>query len=150
MPSLFEPAVREQCIARLAKLTPDTRAKWGQFTAAAMVAHLNDSFRMAIGDLPVAPKPGPFRIPILRWLVIHVMPFPKGAPTAPELLARFKNNPVDLDTERLAFKDLFGRLAARQGASTWSEHPLFGSMTERDWGVLGAKHIDHHFRQFGI
>lgn len=30
------------------------------------------------------------------------------------------------------------------------DHPIFGRMSVRDWGVLLYKHTDHHFRQFGI
>ncbi|MCX5755034.1 MAG: DUF1569 domain-containing protein [Gemmatimonadetes bacterium] len=151
MPSLFEPAVRDQCVSRIAKLTPDTPSKWGKFTATQMVAHLNESMRMAMGELAVAPKPtGLLRTAFVRWLIIYVLPFPKSAPTAPELLARGKSNAVELDAERALYKELLAKLAARQGSSTWPDHPAFGSMTEARWGALGAKHTDHHLRQFGI
>jgi hypothetical protein len=32
----------------------------------------------------------------------------------------------------------------------WAAHPAFGRMSHRAWGVLGYRHLDHHFRQFGI
>jgi hypothetical protein len=32
----------------------------------------------------------------------------------------------------------------------WPEHPAFGRMSRRVWGVLGYRHLDHHFRQFGV
>ena len=47
-------------------------------------------------------------------------------------------------------QQLLDKLAARKDAATWPDHPAFGSMTERDWGVLAYRHADHHFRQFGI
>jgi hypothetical protein len=30
------------------------------------------------------------------------------------------------------------------------EHPIFGTMSPQDWGVLLYKHTDHHLRQFGL
>ena len=150
MATLFEPAVQAQFIERLAKLTPGARPKWGKFTAPQMVAHLNDSMRMATGELTVKPRAGPFRNAILRWLIIYVLPFPKSAPTAPELLARVKGDQIELDRERARFAEELARLTARRGTGEWPEHPAFGKMSENDWGALGAKHTSHHFKQFGI
>jgi hypothetical protein len=28
-------------------------------------------------------------------------------------------------------------------------HPRFGRLTTREWGILLAKHLEHHFGQFG-
>lgn len=151
MPSVFEPAVRDQLVARLAKLTPGTPAKWGKFTATKMVAHVNDALLMAIGDLPVAPKRSKLRSAFGRWFAIYApIPWPKGVPTAPELLSRGAKDGVQFDVERSRFTELVGKVAARKGAAHWPDHPIFGPMREKDWGALGCRHIDHHFKQFDI
>lgn len=31
-----------------------------------------------------------------------------------------------------------------------SEHPLFGKMTQQDWGFMEYKHLHHHLKQFGV
>ena len=31
-----------------------------------------------------------------------------------------------------------------------SEHPLFGKMTQQDWGFMEYKHLHHHVKQFGV
>jgi hypothetical protein len=69
----------------VARLKPDTPARWGKFNAAQMVAHLNDAMRMASGELRIPPRNTPLRYWAVRKMVIYVLPFPKGAPTAPEL-----------------------------------------------------------------
>jgi Protein of unknown function (DUF1569) len=112
-----------------------------------MLAHLCDGVRMAIGELPIKGK-GPrfLRNPIVRRAIIYWLPFPKGAPTAPELLAR----PAETHRQEVeALKGLLETFAARAGSPRWAEHPAFGPLTERDWGALGYRHIDHHLRQFG-
>lgn len=147
MPSVWDAAARALLVDRVRRLTPDHRARWGRFSVAGMMAHLNDATRMALGELDVAPKAPPFlRLAPVRYLVIHVVPFPKSAPTAPELLAR--SSAADLAAEQSSFADLIDRLG--QASTLAPRHPAFGAMTRRDWGVLVHRHTDHHLRQFDV
>ena len=148
MPSIFDPARQQELVTRVSRLSPETPARWGKFNATRMLAHVNDAFRMALADLPVKPRKTPFKNAVARILIIHLLPFPKGAPTAPELLARVDS--AEFETERKAFAELVARVGARQDATVWPEHPAFGTMTRGDWGALGYKHANHHFTQFGI
>ncbi|MGD9903587.1 MAG: DUF1569 domain-containing protein [Vicinamibacterales bacterium] len=147
MASIWDPAARADLARRAALLTPAHTARWGRLSVAAMVAHLNDAARMALGELTVATKAPPFlRLRPVRALFVHVLPMPRSAPTAPELLAR--SSDADLDAELAAFAALLERLAI---ATTLAPtHPAFGPMTREDWGVLAHKHTDHHLRQFGV
>jgi hypothetical protein len=148
MPSLWDPNAANEMLARFDRLTPDTKARWGRFTCPDMVAHLNESMRMALGDITPASKKLPIRFFPLKQLIIYVVPFPKGAPTAPELIAR--NGRAVWAEEVKTFHELMARLAARSGETNWPAHPAFGSMNRRSWGVLGHKHFSHHFTQFGV
>ena len=38
---------------------------------------------------------------------------------------------------------------AVQRSSPFPRHPLFGRMTNGEWGRWGYRHVDHHLRQFG-
>lgn len=149
MKSLFDPGARDELVGRLASLTADARPKWGRFTPAKMVAHLNAWSVMATGELPIHTK-GPWllRTAPFRWLGIYVLPWPKGSPTAPELLAG--NDAAEFEAERARFAAGLDQVIARAGRGAWVGHPAFGDMTERDWGVLGYRHADHHFTQFGV
>lgn len=147
MPTVWDPAVRDALLARARTLTPRHTATWGTFSVAGMLAHLNDALRMATGDLPVAAKAPPFlKWAPVRYLIIHVLPMPKGAPTAPELIAR--STAADLAHEQQAFEMLLADLPARQTLAP--THPAFGRMTREDWGAIVHKHTDHHLRQFGV
>lgn len=148
MISIFEPSAREELVRRLATLSPDAPARWGKFNATRMLAHVNDGLRMATGELPVKSKKTFLRNPVIRYLVIYVLPFPKGAPTAPELLARADR--AEFNAERAAFTELLAGVGSQGGRLAWPDHPAFGPMTRKDWGALGYKHIHHHFTQFGI
>lgn len=137
---------RELC-ARLERLTPDARARWGTMTGPQMVCHLADALRMASGALPVAPKKLPIRFTPLKQLIIYWMPFPKHAPTAPELLARHAAEwHGEVETLR---RELDG-FVTRGSVGPFTPHPAFGVLTPRAWGVLVYRHMDHHLRQFRV
>lgn len=112
-----------------------------------MLSHLNESARMATGDLVVTSKaPALLRFPPLRYLIIHHLPMPKSAPTAPELLAR--SSDADFGRELQTFEQTFSRLDGTSHRLV--PHPAFGHLSHASWGVLIHKHTDHHLRQFGV
>jgi hypothetical protein len=147
MPSFWDPAVRDDLCRRVERLTPDSRAQWGKFDAAGMLAHLNDAMRMTMGELSIPPRKMLLRYTPIKQLVIYVLPFPKSAPTAPQLLVRCAQ--ADLAMERAEFRTLAERAAAKASTDAWPEHPAFGKLSHKDWGVLAYRHTDHHLRQFG-
>lgn len=152
MPTLWESATRDALLRRVAALSPAATPRWGSFTAPQMLAHLAEALRMATGELPVARRPVPWLLytPPFKQLIIHVLPFPRGAPTAPELLARpLGADPVELDRERTAYAAALDRFVALSPAGPWPVHPAFGPLSGATWGVLQARHADHHLRQFG-
>jgi hypothetical protein len=148
MATFWDRATRDDTCRRVDRLTTDSRPRWGKFTAAQMVAHLNDAMRMAIGELPVAGKNLPLRHFPLKQLFVYVLPFPKSAPTAPELLARVGT--ADLVLEQREFARIADRAAKRSSTDAWPDHPAFGRLSHRAWGRLIFKHTDHHLRQFGV
>ena len=101
---------------------------------------------------PKNPATAPRKLPIryfpLKQLILYVFPFPKSAPTAPELLARC--DAADLQTEVAAFVTLSERIASRPASERWPEHPAFGPLSHKGWGRLVWKHTEHHLRQFGV
>jgi hypothetical protein len=146
MKTLLHRDALDEIERRLTRLAADATARWGRMSAPQMVCHLADSMKMALGDLPVARKNLPIRYPPLKQFIIYLAPFPKGAPTAPELLARA---PRDWSVDVAELRTLVGRFAARGEDATWPEHPAFGRLSGRAWGVLAYRHLDHHLKQFG-
>ncbi len=116
-------------------------------SALQMIAHCSDGMRMASGELPTTPKKLPVRYPPLKQMIVYWLPFPKNVPTAIELINRTPG-PWEKETMDLVHEiEQFGR---RNTGGNWPHHPAFGALSSNAWGVLGYRHIDHHFRQFGI
>ena len=144
--SIFDPAARAALLARLDGLEATASARWGQFTAPRMVSHLISAARMALGEESCKDRPSFLSNRVVRYLVIHVLPFPKGAPTARDMLARAPESwPLDI----AALKALIERAAANGRDGVWARHPAFGAISGHDWGVLIHKHVQHHLTQFG-
>ena len=134
-------------IRRLNSLSVSSTRRWGSLDVAGMLQHLRLSAQMTLGDLPV-PSKGKRALQTfpLKHLILYVIPFPKGAPTAPEL------KPVDaasFEEERAALLQLLERIAKGPQDGAGPAHPLFGPLSRQEWGVATYKHANHHLKQFG-
>ncbi len=100
-----------------------------------------------LGELPVAPKNTPFRFWPLKKLIIYVAPWPKGTPTAPELIPQGE---PDFEKAKADFCAALQRFTAAGPDCKFADHAAFGRLSGADWGALTHRHVDHHFRQFGL
>jgi len=145
MKTIFDPAVRDSLLHRLAALDPNATGRWGTLTLGRMLAHLADALRFAVGDRSAAPAAGFLSNRVVRWLAIVVFPWPHGTIRASrELLS---TEPDSFEADRAALRDLVERFARIDG--TPAPHPMLGDLSRDLWGRLVARHIDYHFRQFG-
>jgi len=146
--SILNDVDRTAICQRIDSVTGASAARWGRMDAKAMLTHLRDSALMALGELPVAGKgKRVFQVFPIKHLILYVAPFPKGAPTAPELLVP---DVAPVEAIRSELVSLVERIAAGPREGFGPDHPLFGRLSFREWGVATYKHTDHHLRQFGV
>jgi hypothetical protein len=144
MKSIWDESARAELLQRFGKIHSDQRPAWGKMDVAHMLAHVCDPLRAAMGEMDVAEKRTFLRNALMRWLIIYVVPWPKGAPTAPEFTVRTE---TDLVTGIAALQATMSRFEA---CSQYRPHPAFGNLSRKDWGCLCWRHMDHHLRQFGV
>jgi Protein of unknown function (DUF1569) len=148
MGSIPNDADRARIVNRMQSLSVSSTRRWGSMNVAGMLQHLQLSARMTLGELEVpSVNKRPFQMFPLKHLIIYVLPFPKGAPTAPELKTSIA---ASLEEERTALLKLLDRIGTGPREGAGPAHPLFGPLTWREWGVLTYKHADHHLKQFGV
>ena len=147
MGSILNERDRAEIDSRMRSLTESSTRRWGSMDVASMLRHLHLSSLMALGELPVvsANKRAFQKFP-LKHLILYVLPFPKSAPTAPELKSSAS---ASSEEERAALLELLERIGTGPSEGKGPAHPLFGPMTYREWGVVTYKHAEHHLRQFG-
>ena len=147
MGSILNESDRAAISDRLRSLQASSTRRWGSMDVVGMLRHLQLSARMALGELEVpSANKRVFQMFPLKHLIIYVFPFPKGAPTAPELKPDVAES---LDEEREAVLELLERIGKGPRDGAGPAHPLFGPLTRREWGVATYKHTDHHLKQFG-
>ena len=147
MGSILNESDRAAVVSRMQSLSGSSTGRWGRMEVAGMLQHLRLSASMALGELSVpSSNKRPFQMFPLKHLILYVLPFPKGAPTAPKLIP---DAAASFEEERAALLELLERIGTGPREGEGPAHPLFGTLTRREWGVVTYKHTDHHLRQFG-
>lgn len=147
MGTILNEADRAAITSRLRSLSMSSTRRWGSLDVTGMLKHLNLSTCMALGDMSVpSVNKRAFQIFPLKHLILYVLPFPKGAPTAPALKPEATTS---FEEERVALLELIERIGTGPSEGAGPAHPLFGPLSWREWGVVTYKHADHHLKQFG-
>lgn len=145
MQLLHDSEVRDSIRARLRSLSPSAKPGWGRMSADQMLWHCNQVLKTSVGDLQVALRRPPFPIPMLK-LMLFRLPWPHGAPTAPEYQASVAH---DFEAERTNCLELIDRFTNRPVNEGAWPRAVFGPLTGREWSRLQLRHLDHHLSQFG-
>ena len=146
MKSLLREDTRQGIRERIEALAPSARPLWGKMNAARMLAHCSAQLRMSWGEIPCKARKSPLGRPPIKQALVYFVPWPKSAPTAPELIRPDTENWQAEKTDLLALVDRFPTAIQKSSAP----HPLFGKLSRRAWGRLAFRHLDHHLRQFGL
>jgi hypothetical protein len=146
--TIFDVATRNSLRARIATLRPDSPRKFGKMNPAQMMCHLEDSISCATGRTPTKAKKSAMSSRFLRWLIIYVIPWPKGkAETVPEMML---TQPGEFERDKQRLVSALDEAAQRGASTSWATHPAFGDLTGRDYGTLIYRHFDHHLKQFSV
>ena len=149
MSTLAGPRVRAACRERIQRLDPNASPKWGRMTARQMVCHLNDSFRVGMGEKYASPSTSLLQTTLIKWIALRApLRWPPGVPTRPEIeQGRGGTPPAEWENDR---NELLGLLESFVGRRTFGAHLVFGPMSRCEWLTCGYRHVDHHLRQFGV
>lgn len=135
--------------AGLHAIDASTKPKWGRMNAATMMAHLTQSLRISLGEVPVEDRSNWFTRNVVRVIAFELMSPPRNikAPAIfdPPTVADFEREKA-LQLETLhRFVDTAEREPLRTGTS-----PMFGPMVMKHWQRIHAVHMRHHLKQFGV
>jgi hypothetical protein len=146
MVQLHDPRVRDAIRSRIASLSTTARPRWGRMSAGQMLWHCNQVLRTSLGDIQVVPRRPPFPVGMLKFVLFN-LPWPHGAPTAPEYVAGASR---DFESERAQCLALIDRFTARSVDESGWPRAVFGPISGREWSCLQARHLDHHLKQFSV
>ena len=149
MKNIFNDQDKNELLGRIETLSPGKAALWGTMNVSQMLTHCAEGIKLPTGE--VKPKRAPFPINILGKLLKNKIltggDLRKNSPTAPELKV---SDTKDFEKEKVRLIAAVNELYAMgEGGIKQEVHPFFGKMTQKEWGILNYKHLDHHLRQFG-
>jgi hypothetical protein len=136
---------------RLKGIRPDSLRRWGRMSAHQMLCHLNDSFRLGLGEKAARDASTLLHRTVVKWIALRApLRWPPGIRTRPEVDPQNQGTqPVDFVSDLAALQATLDRFCAEPGRLEGRRHPLFGCMPAGDWLRWGYLHADHHLRQFG-
>jgi len=149
-PNIFTKEIVDDIIERINKLTPTTFPKWGKMNVEQMLAHCNVTYEMAFENKH--PKPNLFVKMLLKLFLKKVItsevPYKINLQTAPSFLIKDVRD-FEKEKERLIAYLFKTQQLGEVYFDNKSSHSL-GKLTTHEWNNMFYKHLDHHFKQFGV
>lgn len=144
--NLFDPAVKQDIIGRINKLTPQSQRQWGKMDVAQMMAHCQMPLGVAVGNHKLK---GSFFIkligPLFKSQLYNDKSFKQNLPTDKSFkIADAK----DFEKEKQNLIRMINDFS--ENIMSGEPHPFFGKLTKEQWSKGTWKHLDHHLRQFGV
>lgn len=147
MPSLFDKQIQHEVQSRINNLSENYQRQWGKMSISQMLKHLEIAFAVPIQKVNLPKENLQFLVanPLMRKLMIDIIPWPKNMMTAKDFIVNTDPGFVKAKQEFLETYQQF--LTAKE---LHGSHPIFGVMDKDTWGRAMYKHLDHHLRQFGV
>ncbi len=149
MKSLFDTDAHQEVLDRLRKITADTQPNWGKMNAGQMMRHCQLPLEIALGRTTL-PKPNFFMGLLMKSFKKGMYDdklWKKNMPTPKQFRVEDKR---DFDKEKSTLTRLLTDFHETRTQKDRDPHPAFGHFTYDQWGQMQYKHLDHHFRQFGV
>ncbi len=151
MKSLFQPEVYQDSLNRMKQLNAQSTPQWGKMTVGQMLTHVAKTLDISSGRQEEKKPSFIVRLmrPMIKKMVYGPKPFPKNSPTSPQFKIK----------QSVAFEDGLNQLNESLSHFVNPKHrdeivslpsKVFGPLTEDEKGFAMWKHLDHHFRQFGV
>lgn len=149
MKNLYSPEAHNEIVERIGQLQGDAEAEWGTMNVGQMLAHCSEIIEVFNGtkELKGTPRIAKLLKGVIRREVFADKPFARGVRTHPQYVTK---GDYDFEKERERVLALIAAFVAEDPvAASRREHPLLGTSTPEQRGVMMYKHMDHHLRQFG-
>ncbi len=138
----------------LNKLSENVKPKWGIMTPQHMIEHLTYTYKIAAGEIQNFEISTPENIlEKVHNSLYNYKPFPEESkfPLLPkDSLEDLKHNNLASAIEE--FKNQREKYLAyfRENPKAKLKNIVFGELNKYEWYLMERKHLNHHFKQFGV
>jgi hypothetical protein len=151
MKTLTNAEDKAEIVQRLETIGPESRRRWGKMTVGEMICHLSDAFRVTKREREAKSISTWFKRSVMKWAALELpVQWPHGVSTVGECEAgRGGTPPAEIESDLRELTKLLERFTRQPREFEYSDHPIFGKMSDKEWQRWGYLHVDHHLRQFG-
>jgi hypothetical protein len=152
MTDYFKPQERNILFRRIEHLEATMTSLDQRVTGHQLICHLNNNLRELCGLQPSHERSGFLQRTILKWLVLHVFPWPERAPRSPAALQEFIGTkpPSTFEADHAELVELLKTFESQSQEARLAPHPVFGPLSKSEWGEYMFLHLDYHLTAFGI
>ncbi|WP_024772095.1 DUF1569 domain-containing protein [Aquimarina macrocephali] len=145
MKSLLDSTAQNEIENRINKLSVTSTAIWGKMNVSQMFHHCQFPLKIALKKDHPELKPNVFAKLFFKKSMYNDKPWRKNLPTHSKLKVVEQK---DFETEKEELLHLVAKFSNQRDKKEWEPHPMFGKFTNKQWGQLQYKHLDHHLQQF--
>ncbi|WP_438425217.1 DUF1569 domain-containing protein [Aquimarina macrocephali] len=145
MKSLLDSTAQNEIENRINKLSVTSTAIWGKMNVSQMFHHCQFPLKIALKKDHPELKPNVFAKLFFKKSMYNDKPWRKNLPTHSKLKVVEQK---DFETEKEELLHLVAEFSNQRDKKEWEPHPMFGKFTNKQWGQLQYKHLDHHLQQF--
>lgn len=140
-----------EIIQRLDKLRADSKPNWGEMSAQRMVEHLTDIIKISSGKTKLPLEIPKEKIEKMQQFLESDKPMAKNieVPFAKKD-QELRNEEIELAIDEFLLEWLDFEEHFSLDENRTEQHPYYGDLNYEQWCRLHAKHLTHHFEQFGI
>lgn len=140
-----------EVIKKLDKLSETSKPVWGEMSAQRMVEHLTDTIMIASGKKKFPLEIPEDKIEKMQGFLESDKPMARNidVPFAKKNEA-LRNEEIELAIDEFLLEWLDFEEHYSENENRTELHPYYGNLNYDQWCRLHAKHLTHHFEQFGI
>jgi len=150
MKSIFEEESYIGIVNRLDKLTKQHKPNWGKMSVEQMLVHCRKSVEYAMGDIELEAK-HPVQVFFYKFQkssLYNDKPFRKNLNSIKDFIVKEHDS---FEEEHKRLKQIIYRMhTSEKYFFPYTFHQIYGRLEPYEWGRLVYKHLDHHFKQFGV
>ena len=151
LPNIFDKQITDQLMQRINNLTPETKPQWGKMSVSQMLAHCCVTYQYVY-------ESEKFKRPnlLMQWVlktfvkkaVVNEVGYKHNTQTGPDFIIRDEKNFEEEKNRLIGFLIRAQKDGEKyfDGKASFS----FGKLNITEWNNMFYKHLDHHFRQFGV
>ncbi len=149
--NLRDEKVYLEIVDRINTINDESTRLWGKMSPHQMISHLIDQFILLKAEHDFTFKKSFTGTYIFKYLFLYMFKFPKAKVKIGKRYDKMHGGGsalTELEKDKETLKSELKKYFENPIVPSSVNHPFFGPLSQKQWGIFAFKHMDHHLRQF--